>query len=432
MISSRLFLMNPWWTDPGKFISDPAFATLFSSSVYFENPLLDELSLEGRPFYIIRGPRQVGKTTFLRMLIRKVILEKRFEPDNILFMSCESFVSFTDIIDAIEPWLSLRRERRKLLILDEVSFVPEWQRAILHFENTGQLVDTPLFITGSNARDLKQSSEKFPGRRYGGRDLSFYPLSPFQIATLPAFKDKSAMEVLRIYEVVGGFPHALASYSKLGYVESEVYETYKNWIVGDAARYKLHEETLKHILYRIFLCCPSRITWPQLIENTPVKSHETALEYVEHLHDAFICNVIYCYDPTTGGPSFHKARKIFFVDPLIYYVAKGWKMGYFDLREEVPQMIDQPEFRGGLFESYASSLLSRTENIFFWYSTKEKKEVDIVRVRKQKLQLWDCKLSDGRSYMAMNSSERVQILTPERLMAAGESMRNHGDEPFQL
>ena len=227
---------------------------------------------------------------------------------------------------------------------------------------------------------------------------------------------QSLDQVLRIYESVGGFPHALESYRKLGYVESDVYETYKNWIVGDAARYKLHEETLKHILYRIFFCCPSRITWPQLIENTPVKSHETALEYVEHLHDAFICNVVYCYDRANNGPAFHKARKIFFVDPLLYYVAKGWKMGFFDLRHDVSTLAAEPEFRGGLFESYVSTFLSRSENIFFWYSTKEKKEVDIVRAKAQTMELWDCKLSDAAPYKVMNASERVQILTPERFL----------------
>ena len=416
MDSSRLALMNPWWGDPARYIDDRAFQLLFASPVYFQNPLLDELPLDGRPFYIIRGPRQVGKTTFLRLLIRKQIMEKKFLPENILFLSCESLSRFSDVIDAVEPWLVQFRGTKTLVVLDEVSFVPEWQRAVLHLDNTGQLADTTMFITGSNARDLKQSSEKFPGRRYGGKDLQFYPLSPFQLAELPAFKDQSLDQVLRIYESVGGFPHALDSYSRLGYVESDVYETYKNWIVGDAARYRLHEETLKHILYRIFLCCPSRITWPQLIENTPVKSHETALEYVEHLHDAFICNVVYCYDRANAGPAFHKARKIFFVDPLLYYVAKGWKMGFFDLRDDVAALTAQPEFRGGLFESYVSSFLSRSESIFFWYSTKEKKEVDIVRTKAQVIELWDCKLSDAAPYTAMNASERVQILTPERFL----------------
>jgi uncharacterized protein len=413
MISDRLALMNPWWTDSEKFIRDDALLRLEASPVFFKNPLLDTLPLTGRPFHIIRGPRQVGKTTFLKLLIKKALVQELFKSNQIAFFSCESLEKFSDMIATIEPWLLANQAAQPLmLLLDEVSFVSEWQRAILHFENLGLFKNTTLIVTGSNARDLKESSEKFPGRRHGGLDLSFYPLSPKELATLPAYQNLSPNEILELYELIGGFPHAVASYHKFGYVTVDVYETYRNWIVGDAARYKLHEETLKHILYRILICAPHRITWPQLIENTPIKSHETALEYVEHLQDAFICRIVFCYNPDKNGPDFHKARKLFFIDPLLYYVAMGWMLGHFDLREIVPnKLLDQP-FRAKIFESYAATLLSRTEPIYFWYSTKEKKEVDIVRSNKQPLELWDCKISKGSAYKAMQKDLTVKIMTP--------------------
>lgn len=411
----RLSIMNPWWGDPAGYISSPTLRSLREAPVYYDNPLLADLNLDGQPFHIIRGPRQVGKTTFLKLLVRKSLIDRTFEASHILFMSCESLSSFREIIDTLEPWLISRKESRSLVILDEVSFVSEWQRAILHLGNLGLLVSSALIVTGSNARDLKESSEKFPGRRFGGQDISFYPLSPIDLATLPFLRGRSLDEIYSIYEIIGGFPHAIASYYRYGFVEREVYETYKNWIVGDAARYRLHEETLKHILYRIFLCCPNRITWPQLIENTPVKSHETALEYVEHLQDAFICQVLHCYDPVRGGPAIHKARKIFFVDPLLYYMAKGWKIGFFDFKDEVPQMLTNPIFHGGLFESCASSLLSRRHKIFFWYSTQEKKEVDIVHLQGNQIDLWDCKLADGPTYRAMGG-KTVAIMNPHRFL----------------
>lgn len=415
MESTRLNLMNPWWEAGSRFIDDPFFKNLMASPVYFVNPLLSSLSLSGRPFHIIRGPRQVGKTTFLKLLIRQEIIEKRFDTRNILYLTCESMQNFLELVDTIEPWLAQKPAINKLLILDEVSFVKEWQRAILHLDNLGLLASTSMIVTGSNARDLKQSSEKFPGRRHQGKDINFYPLSPVEMATLPFFKKMPMPEILKVYETIGGFPHAIHSYSINGYVDSEVYETYRNWIVGDAARYRLHEEALKHILYRIYLCCPNRLTWPQLIENTPVKSHETALEYVEHLQDAFICNVVHCYDPANAGPAFHKARKIFFIDPLLYYVAIGWKVGFFDLQREVLRLLDDPKFRGGLFESYTSSILARTGRVFFWYSSKEKKEVDIVRPTNSGIELMDCKLSEAPSYKAM-SGQLVRVLTPQNFL----------------
>jgi len=411
----RLKIMNPWWASSQGYIDSPELKRLLEGPVYFDNPWLAELDLDGQPFHIVRGPRQVGKTTFLKLLIRKVLNNGDFEPSQILFMSCESLTSFREIIDTMEPWLEARRDKRCLIVLDEVSFVSEWQRAILHLGNLGLFTNCALIVTGSHARDLKESSEKFPGRRFGGRDINFYPLSPTEMATLPFLKNTPLNEIYQIYEKIGGFPHAIESYHRLGFVRPEVYETYKNWIVGDAARYRLHEEALKHILYRIFVCCPSRITWPQLIENTPVKSHETALEYVEHLQDAFICQVLHCYDPVHGGPAIHKARKIFFIDPLLYYIAKGWKIGFFDLKDEVSQLLADPKFHGGLFESCASTLLARRNRIFFWYSTQEKKEIDIVRLQGTQIDLWDCKLSGGSPYRAM-SGQSVAIMTPSLLL----------------
>ncbi len=116
---------------------------------------------------------------------------------------------------------------------------------------------------------------------------------------------------------------------------------------------------MKQILFRIAETIASRVTWPVLIENSPVRSHETALQYVEHLQDAFLCVIHYCYDNNTKGPAFQKARKLFFVDPLVYAVAATWRDGIPNIFDWMKQKLQQSDFKGKLLKSVVVNHVSR-------------------------------------------------------------------------
>lgn len=417
MDDNFLKIQNPWWQDPENIAQDPHLLAIQGRTYRFTPSFLEYLTLGAGDIFILRGPRQVGKTTSLKLMIER-LLHQNVEPDSILYLSCEGIESFRELQRNLSRFLEPRKNSHAFVFLDEISFVPAWQRAILAIANVGLTAQATLILTGSNARDLKESAERLPGRRGKGKDLQLYPLSLDELGQLVCFQQFSRRDLLNLYLQIGGFPRAVAEYVSLGTITDSTYEIYRNWIVGDAVRYQLRQETLKQILFRIAETATSRITWPKLIENSPVRSHETALEYVEHLQDAFLCHIHYCYDPNTKGPAAQKARKLYFVDPLLYGIALSWREGTSNVFSWMKSWLQDPEFEGKLFESVVVNSIVRIKpKVYFWYSAKEKKEVDLVipgEAPGKTPVLYEIKLSDGKSYRALN--QEVKVLTKEKFL----------------
>lgn len=412
--SNSIELQNPWWGNPQAIDKDQHLLEITGKPYEFNPPILNAITTDPGDIHIIRGPRQVGKTTLLKLLIKR-LLKSAIEPHSIIYISCESIESFDSLHSLLIDLLKDKMKQKTYLLLDEISFIHEWQRALLGIANMGLIRNATVIITGSNARDLKESGERLPGRRGRGKDHKLYPLSITELMTLPCFRNRSLNELFDIYMSIGGFPLAVRDFVTIGKVTDATYETYRNWIVGDAQRYELRQETLKQILFRISETIASRITWPKLIENSPVRSHETALEYVEHLQDAFLCLVHYCYDPDTRGPAMQKSRKIYFIDPLLYAIAGTWRDGIPNVSEWMSRCLDDSEIRGKLFENTVVNHLHRIhESTYYWYSTKTKREVDLVIQSGGEIEAYEIKLKRGPHFRAMG--REIQVLNPEEFL----------------
>lgn len=410
MDSSQINLYNNWWVDPANIQMDQHLLAIQNKPYRFTPDLVQQISLDPGNISIIRGPRQVGKTTTLKMIIEH-LLQKKIPEKSIFYLSCESLASFKELQSILIGYLENQKEKPCYLFLDEISFVPEWQRAILALANMGLTKNASLLLTGSNARDLKQSAERLPGRRGEGGDYQLFPLSLQELQKLACFQHHSPAKLLEIYFQIGGFPLAIADYVEKGQVRDTTYEIYRNWIIGDASRYHLQQETLKQILFRIAETLTSRLTWPKLIENSPIRSHETALQYVEHLQDAFLCHIHYCYDAEQKGPSFQKARKIYFIDPMLYALAWSWREGIINIHQWAEKKLMESEFRGHLFEAVVINHLSRLHPAtYFWYSSKQKKEVDLLIKDAAGIRLYEIKHAKGDSFRALNLP--VNIIDP--------------------
>lgn len=410
-MDSSFVLQNPWWSDPQAIDRDQHLGSIEGKTYRYHPACVAEIVFGAGDIFLIRGPRQVGKTTIIKMMIRRLLLDEGVKPNSVLYLSCEALTDFRDLLSMMTEFLRGQKEGG-YLFLDEVSFVPEWQRAVLALANEGLTQKATLVLTGSNARDLKESGERLPGRRGKGKDLLIYPLGIPEMMGLACFAGKTFDECLEIYLETGGFPKAIADFVVQGFVSDTTYEVYRNWIISDASRYSLRQETLKQILYRVAETIGTRVTWPSLIENSPVRSHETALEYVEHLKDAFLCHLHYCYDPEKKGPAFQKARKIYFVDPLLYALAVCWREGITNIAEWIKGEIQKQDLKGRLFEAVVVNHAARRwgEGVFFWYSTKEKRELDIVVRQQGKIHLYEVKLSEVRVGRALN--QEVLVVHP--------------------
>lgn len=406
-------LLNPWWSHREAIQEDLHLKQVLAKPYYLDNPIKKGIDLIGGKAFLLRGARQVGKTTLLKEMILKAISSETISHDHCLFLSCEAFGGFKELQEFLAHWLSAHKGSPVLLCLDEITFIEEWQRAILWILNAGLLQKATTLITGSNARDLKKMSERFPGRNV--KEIRVYPFSLKDYRHLPCFQALNDTELLATYLRVGGFPHALRDYYEYGAVTDETYETYANWIFGDAHRFQLTQDLLTHILFRIFDTLASQVTWQRLIEKSPVKSHETAAAYTEHLDLSFLCQVLNCYDPDKEMASSRRAKKIYFTDPLLYALAGGYLRGIRNVYSWWLAKLSAAEYEGKIFESVVVNHFARSHDpVYYWYSAGLKREVDLLVRRGDELDLFDIKLQPQKIKPALGCE--VHVVTPQEFV----------------
>lgn len=124
----------------------------------------------------ISGLRRVGKTTILRQIIHKLLVEKKTDPDKIFYFTFEEDIN--DIERVLEIYFSRFSQEEKItnlffIFLDEVQHVKNWQTIIKRYIDLSP--DIRFIITGSSSLYIdKDSNESLAGRII---DLRLHPLS---------------------------------------------------------------------------------------------------------------------------------------------------------------------------------------------------------------------------------------------------------------
>jgi len=78
-----LTIQNPWWFKKEGIEADAKIREFEASSVKYLPQNILNLPLENGAVNIVYGPRQTGKSTAIKLLIRKLL--KRVPPINILY-----------------------------------------------------------------------------------------------------------------------------------------------------------------------------------------------------------------------------------------------------------------------------------------------------------------------------------------------------------
>ncbi|MDR1923794.1 MAG: AAA family ATPase [Planctomycetaceae bacterium] len=194
---NELVSMNPWWN--GGNIPD---VPDYKRSIF--HTLCEQLTdfTRYKPYYAIRGPRQVGKTTVIAQLIKKLLDEKITVPSHIL---CFSFDN-SEILKLEHPLLHVvrwfennivkdtfnnvwKKNQPVFLFLDEVQDVPDWS---LQLKNIIDAQMCKCLITGSSALRILAGRESLPGRLdyYNVNSLSLSEIADFYGKTIPPFRDE--------------------------------------------------------------------------------------------------------------------------------------------------------------------------------------------------------------------------------------------------
>ena len=424
---------NAWWIRQELILDDEKILELDQQKYIYSLPILEQFPFGKDCILTLRGPRQVGKSTVLKLLIKKLLLELKLEKENVFFFSCDRVEDFHQLYDILIVYLNFIRPKtneRLYIFLDEISFVKEWMRAVKSLADEGKLKNVTLLLTGSNLLDLRLSSERMPGRR--GRleklDHELLPVSFKEFVKLIR-PEMSTMEqaelslrvpvldkLLNDFLITGGFPLAINEFYKNKFIHPYVYQLYISWIEGDVGKTGKNSRIMYQINSKLIdsLCTP--ISWHKLGKESGLLAHTTAQDYVEILQKMFVLRIVEFIDWQKGNIVFRKNKKIYFLDPLIFHCFYGKKQSIGDnFFAAAKNSIDDNILKAKLIENTVGEYLKRKKmDVYYW---QWKKEIDFVTIGKSGVEFYEVKYqpdlvpSEFSDYRKVIGNHRLTVIT---------------------
>lgn len=398
---------NPWWIAKEKIDKDVNLEKISQVKYKWHPWVLDSFKMDRDVIYTLRGSRQIGKTTTLKLLVKKLL--KNNKKENIFYFTCNNIDTYHDLIETLKVYFDWQEnEHRKYIFIDEITFVKGWTRAIKHLADIGKLRNATMVLTGSNAYDLKYEVERMPGRRGKDAELDkiLFPVSfktyvefinPEIIQKFCSiesakkeypFYKKELKKSLYNFLLTGGFIQAINSFSGDGKISIDIYQQYLSWVLGDLAKLRKKETYSRQIFEQIIKTITTNIGFDTIAKKTSIDSHNTVEDYLDVMESNFIVKILYQIDINKKLGVARRTKKVYFQDLFLLWVFLGYAFGFSDYFSGSQKRINDELFKAKLMENLVMTSLMRLENSINWsnavffFRTTNQVEVDFI-VKKQ-------------------------------------------------
>ncbi len=280
--------------------------------------------------YIVTGGRQIGKSTSCKLLIKYCLEHKMFAAEDMFYFPCDEIFDAKSLSQSIRYFLEQVGDHRFLLIIDEVTFVKNWDRVIKALADEGWFRQGLCILTGSDTLMLKEAAMCFPGRRGNAdqTDFHLYPLTFKEYVALVNENQTPGEAQLRKYFqeylICGGYLRAINDYAETGSVRPATFQTYEQWIRGDFLRKGKKESYLLSLLDALLKVGVSHISYSALTHRIGMMSKDTCIEYCHLLERMDILFSMQAYDQNRKQGFPRKNQKFHFLDPFIYNTIYRW------------------------------------------------------------------------------------------------------------
>ena len=386
---SILMRFNPWWK--GRSFSVPAWHRPVFQELYtwMLNPPAPRA-------LFLSGARQVGKTTLLLQLIKKLVTEEGIPAPSICFCTMDhpllKRASLDYIVQTLKD-LDTAEYSPRFLFIDEIQCVKDWETWIKFAVDFSK--DTRIIFTGSALPLSNVSPESGVGRWH---TFCIYPLSFFEyvqirktsVAEIPPLESlselfrASTIELARIasladdlkghfyeYLLRGGFPQT-ALVSDIDEAERLIREDILDKIIKrDMTEFfgVRHVLDLESIFLYICMHDGNIVDIKTLCENLEIK-RPTAQAYIEILESAHLLTKL---KPLGYGKDILRGRfKIYLNDPALYPAVflKGKDLLYD--QKYLGQCVETAVFQ------HLIRLMYKQHFLLSYWQNKKKQEVDFI------------------------------------------------------
>ena len=395
----RFLPHNSHLGDARRFVEDdPQLRHLAACPFQHRSSLLDRLPAAVPGIFSLGGGRQTGKSTLLKQWMAE-LLTKGVPPQAIAYFSGELIDDHHSLLRLMEGQLAMAPDTGcNYLIIDEVTYIRDWDKAVKYAADAGLLERTALLITGSDLAFIQDARMRFPGRRgvAAVADFHLYPLSFREYLTLEGkvadigghLVEPSSMpddlrdaifEAFSRYLLHGGYLTAINDLAQHGTIRRSTLATYSDWIRGDVLKRGRREPYLKEVLAAIVKRYASQITWNALAQDLSIDHPRTVADYVALLERMDAVCVLPALREDKLAPAPKKARKLMFSDPFIFHAVRAWLQPDADpFERQVRAASEDPVWASKIVEACVACHLKR---FYPTYYIKAQAEVDVAYVR---------------------------------------------------
>ena len=367
--------------------NDPHLRRLKKVPLVFKFSLIDQIPHNIPGVYIITGGRQVGKTTLLKLWMKRLLNNKNVQADHLAFITGDIINDYQELLRISQEIL---RKITKVLIIDEITYIKEWDRAIKFLADSGALDDVVLVLSGSDSSVLQEARLRFPGRRgladqqnFEVLPLSFGECIRLKYPKIDEYDDDFLEEQWIEYLHHGGYLTAINQFHEKQRIPKATLETYSDWIRGDFLKKGKSENTLREVVFSLQKRQGTQVTWNTLAKELSIEHPSTLASYVDLLSLMNVVQVQPAIDQNKLRAAPKKAKKIQFIDPFIFHALRAWTTHSSDpFKDQVCQLKIDPILTSVLTEASAVSHISRKFEVFY---IKAKGEVDIAVIEDGKI-----------------------------------------------
>lgn len=277
---------------------------------------------------ILTGVRRCGKSTILKMIIKKLKEEKHVDDEQILNYRFDS-MEYEDMTTK-ELYLELKskilQSKKTYLFLDEIQEIEGWEKVV---NTLASDFDVDIYITGSNSRMMSSEISTYLTGRY--ITFHIYTLSFEEYLTFKKSYTtlKDLKQEFSQYVQLGGFPAThLQDYS-----QDEVYtivkDIYNSTIFSDIVRRnqvkKIDqlERVVKYTFNNIGNTFSAKSISNYFKSEQRKIDNETVYSYLEKLQKAYILHKCSRYD-LQGKDILKTQEKFYLADVSLHYSVLGY------------------------------------------------------------------------------------------------------------
>ena len=147
---------NPWWEE------NFALAEIINRPDEIQ---ILEKYLDQKSIVFLTGLRRIGKTTLMKMLIKKMIDEHYIDPIHIFYISLDDYnLSKKTILEIVEEYRTIHKiafKQKSYLFFDEVTYHTDYE---LQLKNLYDVQNVKIFASSSSASILKSKKPFLTGR----------------------------------------------------------------------------------------------------------------------------------------------------------------------------------------------------------------------------------------------------------------------------